>query len=448
MTPYIRIVLLAGLMAFSAMAVPARADQVGARYAERVMNGYNIENGSVLAGAWVSSFPTPVGDYDVNHRARPEYQPKGMPLGGGFRLFPTLSLDGGYTDNVYYTQASPRADEYWDVNSAVSLQSDWGRSSVAVYGGALWRGYSKYSSEDQVNPDGGMAARIDLADGADVRVNAFYDENHEARTSPDQSVGAIRPTQYGVMHYDTSFDYKPNRFGVTVGGSLDNYAYSATPVLNGPTIDNTDRNENIYAGFGRVTYDFAPGFTGFVGASYDAHDFSHRLDRNGLDRTSAATTAITGLELFISDMIQGQVYGGYLHQDFHAPFHSISTGTYGATLNWYVTPLLNLHTGVERNIDDTVIDKASSADNRVYYVSFDYELLTDLIVRGQGNFSQSTFLGATRRDETLGGGVQVAWLLNRLFEVDLGYQYGHRNTDATDEKYSANTVELTLKSHL
>jgi hypothetical protein len=443
---------LLGAAALCCLGSAAFADEYTARYDQSLLNGDSVLNGAVLSGAWQSSFASSlINELGVMDRPRQDYEAKGLPL-GGFRLYPVLDVAGGVTDNVFATSSATDSADFLEVAPSLALRSQWGRDSLSFYGGSQTTLYDKFSSENMTNWDVGSAGRVDILGDTDVRANVYYDGLHEPRTSPDEPGFVAKPTAFNLFHSDAAIDHKPNRIGITVGAAYDDYHYDNTPLIGGGFLDNSGRNEDILTVYSRLSYDFSPGYTAFIGASYEDRNFLKNVDIAGFDRDSTGYHVDAGAQFFISHLIQGQVFAGYLTQDFKSTLTSslpnVNALDYGANINWYVTPLMTIHFGAARTIDDTTLASASASDDQTVYGSVDYELLRNVIVQGQVGYSSMKFVGIARTDKVPTAGAEVTWLIDHNLSLNAQYQYSHRSSDAVGEDYSQNTFMIGLKSQL
>lgn len=441
-----------GTAAICFTAVAANADEYSARYDQFILNGDSVLNGAVLGGAWQTSFADALeNELGVMQRPRTDYEPKGLPL-GGFRLFPVLDLDAGYNDNVYATKHA-NGDGFFEVNPSLTLRSQWERDTLNIYAGTQTTLYDKYSTENTTDFDVGSTLRLEFGDATDLRANVYYDGLHEPRTSPNLLGNAAEPTHFKLFHSDLMLDRKPNRFGITVGGVYDNYNYDNTRLVGGGHLNNADRDESIYTVFGRVSYDFSPGYSGFIGVSYEGRNYTHVPDLYGYDRSSTGYHIDAGTQFFISRLVQGQIFAGYLKQNFKnqsglLSLSDISALDYGANINWYVTPLLTVHLGAARTIDDTTLPGASATDDQTVYLNADYELRRDIIIQGQVGFLSQRFVGLSRTDDVPTAGAEITWLINHNFRAYLQFNYNDRNSDVSGADYTQNIVMLGLRSQL
>jgi hypothetical protein len=408
----------------------------------------------VVTPTYIGMTPQDVGVMD---RPRPAYDAKGIPL-GGFRLFPTLDLDASYDDNVFRLPTA-QSDYFFTISPALRLQSQWGRHFFEIYGGLNDYQYMTFSGENLIDWKVGADGRLDISRAAMVSANVFYGEFHELWSSPNSftipnATGyQSSPNRYYQTHADIQTAYQPNRLGIGFGASYDHYNWLATPAFGGGTLYNTDRNEDEYQGYAKLFYDFSPGYSGFVKASYDDRHFDHLYDRSGLDRSSHGYRFDGGLDMQLTHLLAGELFVGYLDQSFAqnvpTPLPDVSGLDYGAQLDWYASPVLTVHLSGSRQLADVIIDNASVADNKSVALSADYEFRRNIIVQGRVFYTDSRFVGTTRDDTYPGAGIGVIYLLNRYMSANLNYNYSERSTNGYPEfNFTDDTVSVGLTLHL
>jgi hypothetical protein len=402
-----------------------------------------------------STTPTYVGmtpqDVGVVDRARPAYDAKGVPL-GGFRLFPALTATSTYDDNIFRTIA-PQSDWFFTVSPALRLTSQWGRHFLEIYSGLNSYNYAKFGDENLIDWNIGTDGRIDISRSANVTANLYYSELHELWSAPNNVVGyQAKPNRYRQTHAETIGVYQPNRLGFSVGASFDHYSWAQTPAIGGGWLYNGDRDQNEYQAFFKTYYDFSPGYSAFVKASYDERDFIDPLDRSGLRRSSHGYRVDGGLDLQISHLVSGEIFVGYLKQNFAKngalTLNGVSGFDYGAQLDWYVSPMLTLHLSAARRLDDVVLTGVSVADNKSVTVSVDYELLPNVILQARGAYVDSKYVGSNRSDQYPIAGIGLKYLMNRYVSADAGYTYSERSTNLSSFHYSDNTLSIGLTLHI
>jgi hypothetical protein len=387
-------------------------------------------------------------DVGVMERARPAYDAKGLPL-GGFRLFPALYVNAAYDDNVFRT-ASAQSDWFFTVAPTIRLKSQWGRHFFEIYSGVEDYNYTKLTGENLTDWRIGTDGRVDISRAANVTANAYYGEDHELWSAPNNLVGyQASPNRYYQIHSDVIGAYQPNRLGFQLGGAFDRYVWTKTAAIGGGTLFNGDRNENEYQAFGKVYYDFSPGYSGYIKTSYDERDFDQFFDRSGLHRSSHGYRVDGGMNVQISHLVKGEFFVGYLQQNFaDLALKDVSGVDFGAELDWLVSPVLTAHLSAKRTLDNVVLSGVSMADNKQVTLALDYEFRPNIILQASGGYTNSKYVGSTRTDDNPSAAVGVRYLVNRYASLDLSYRYSHRSTDTAAIEYTDNTLSLSLGLHL
>lgn len=398
----------------------------------------------ILAPAYAD---TAIENLPVMARPRPEYDAKGIPL-GSFRLFPDLNVTGAYDDNIFRTQTNKIDDFVFDIAPAFRIRSDWNQHMLEAYAGLNNYEYASNSSENLTDWNAGADGRYDITGGSSVYANGQASQLHEARSSPNATGFQAAPNRYFQYHGETDATYQPNRFGLTAGAQVDSFIYQNTPITGGGYLNNKDRNYSEYQGYGKASYDFSPGYTGFLRASYDTRQFVQPLDRTGVHRSSNGYKVDGGVDLQLSHLISGEVYLGYLNQDFSAPLKSVSGLDYAVRLDWLATPLMTVHLQGSRILTQVIIAGASVSDDKSIGLSADYEILRNLIAQAHVNYVDSSYIGIARHDDAPDLGMGLKYMINRYASVDLAYDYTERLTNVTGIKYKDNYVSLGLNLHL
>jgi hypothetical protein len=378
--------------------------------------------------------------------AATDYAPKGLPI-GAFRAFPTIYAGIFYDDNVYRVQTGTVSDVIYNFGADVNVQSNWSRHALTLSGAINDFRYGDNSSENRTDWRVGAEGRADVARGIALNGNASYATLFEPRNSPNTPGFAAKPLEYSIGRIGGSFVYQPTRLGVEVGASLDNYSYEPTPLIGGGVISNLDREHQELTFYGRATYEFSPGARVFARGSYNERDFDVAVDRNGQNRNSDGYAIDAGVDLRLTRLIEGQVYIGYINQDYAAPLPDVSGINYGAALTWYPTQLLTVRLNAARQLVDTTLPGASASDNRSFGVIFDYEFLRNVLVRANFDYLMSVFPGSTREDSYMTAGIGFRYLMNNYLSAGAGYTYSNRDSNVVGQDFDDNTFRANLNVH-
>jgi hypothetical protein len=168
-----------------------------------------------------SYFPAGVPGYDtmpgvtVLSRARPDYQPLGIPV-GDFVVSPSIAEGVGYDSNVLGGSGSPGS---WTVGTHPSVQahSDWSSDAVS---GILGLDDTRYlDTPSQSRTDATAAFGGTLAVGRDnLTLAAAYLDRHEDRTALD-ALPSDTPVAFRL--FDARIDYTMSLARLSLTPNLD-----------------------------------------------------------------------------------------------------------------------------------------------------------------------------------------------------------------------------------
>lgn len=402
----------------------------------------------LAAMAWLAvTLPARAGEgqpVGVMDRPRPDYDAKGLPV-GGFRLRPALDVGAAYDDNVYRTATAKKHDFFYTITPSFDLRSDWSRHLLELSGSFTRDQYNSRRSENRNDWYVAGNGRLDIDRDAALTANGSYNVQHEPRYSADQPGTAAEPTQYAILHGGSTLSYTPNRFGVELGGSYDRYDFDPTKLTGGGVFDNRDRDRDQYRGTAKASYEFAPGYALFLRGTYDARRFDTAA---GQARDSHGYRADAGATMFLTHLLQGEIFVGFVSQKFKAPFKSASAVDYGASLHWYATSLMTVHLSASRLFHDTTIAGASATDDQSVSLAVDYELLRNLILQAHVDLTDSRFLGTGRDDKLLETGFTAKYLINRYLSADAGYAYQRRSSSAAGQGFTDDLFQAGLHFQL
>jgi len=409
----------------------------------------------VFAQATPPPAPTYVGltpeDVGVMNRARPEYDAKGIPI-GGFRLFPTLDLTGSYDDNVFRLPTGT-SDYYFVEAPTLRLKSDWGRHFLEFYVGANNYNYVSNTQLNLTDWDVGTDGRLDISRAMVVSGGISYAKAHEALQSPN-TVGFQRsPNKYDQTEGKADATYQPDRLGFGVGGIFDRYFWLPTPEIGTTNyLFNSDRDEDEYQAYAKTYYDFSPGYDAFVKATYDSRTFDRPFDRTGIHRASTGYRFDGGADFQISHLIKGEVFIGYLEQDFdqHQPqtLKDIDGLDYGANISWYADPKLTVHLNASHTITDAVLGGVSAFNNQNVSLGADYELMYNVILQGYGAYTNTQFTGSTRTDGYPSFGIKARYMVNEYIAPYISYDWSERSSNFPGVNFKDNLITIGISGHI
>ncbi len=416
-----------------------------------------------------STMPTPVPAFPGNalqpagvapelttpaERPRPDYDRLGM-REGAFLLFPTIDLSETYDSNILASQTGTIDDFYTTLSPALTIQSDWARHALALTANGQFKWYTSHDTENVDNGSILAQGRYDIETGSYIAANAGYALQHEDRSSPTGTFGINNLLPKAPIEYSTTTGYlgyvrDEGRIGVHADTTITSYSYPNTTTASGTIIPEVDRNRMEYVGSLRLSYEIVPtlpyqAFVRVIGneRQYNSVDLA-QLAATGVSarRNSHGWEVDAGTAVQITRLVTGEIYAGYLEQDYQASsiFPMSSGPAFGGNLVWNITPLTALKGQFSQSVAETTLVGASSSSETNVQLSVEHEMLRNLLLLGsvayiRDDYSQAAGT-ASRLDNTYAGSVGARYFLTRTWRLRADVAYSDRSSNVTNGGYN------------
>jgi hypothetical protein len=409
--------------------------------------------GALNAGAQSQSNFVRDRNISVTERAHPGYEALGL-RAGAFLLWPKLTVNTAYDDNIFATANDKVADGFSQITPEVDLTSNWSRHSLQAYARGTFNQYWQNSNQNTDDFSLGAKGQLDIERTAKVDAGADYSHLSEPRTAAT-SAGNPFPIQYNVASLFLSGDKEFNRLRLT--GRVDWQHYDYLDRTGNFPQDDRDRTETTVTG--RVDYALSPDTALFLEAA--GNDHSYRLTSspiiNGapefpdfINRDSHGVRVLAGANFELGALMRGEVGVGYLQQNYKdAHFGDVSGPGVRAQVEWFPTQLTTVTLTGARTVEDAGIAGASSYLTSNVGLKVDHELLRNVILNANAGYGEDDYRGIDRHDKRFVGGLGGTYLLNRNVGVTLGYSYYKQNSSGTDPSvalghFAINKVALSF----
>ncbi len=393
----------------------------------------------------------------VGQRPHPEYDEVGYRL-GSYVLKPTISAAETLDSNILGSSAFERSDFFTSVKPTVSLDSDWAQDAVSLYAEGGIDRYARYTSENVENFLVRGDGRLDIERGQTLAFEAAYQVAHESRYSPESQAAvslagggdyARYPTQYAVSTAQFTYIYSPSRLGFELLGSINKYAYTNEPTLNGGLAIEGDRNRVEYVLNPRVSYELSPGYQAFVEGWGNRRQYDSVFDAtpDHLKRSSSGYAVATGTQLQLGNVVSGEIYIGYQDQMYDDARLSPNAGLYlGGSVLWNVTTLTSLKFAVSRSVQETILVGSSGFWDTEASVTAEHELLRNILITAGINYSLNDYEGIARSDTTISGSVGARWKFTQVYSVGLTGIIQHRNSNLSINSFTRAVIGIDVKA--
>jgi hypothetical protein len=377
----------------------------------------------------------------VTARPRPDFDPLGI-RAGGFLLYPSVTVDGSYNDNIFATDDDEESDFIFTFSPQITARSNFPRHSLDFTVQSDIGQYVDNTDENFVDYGADLGGRLDITRNNRLVGGAFYEHGHDSRDDPEDPGVDVseEPLEYDEYGGDLGFEQDFNRFNVAVTGDVGRRDYD----------DDTeaDRDRLLYGGRLRTGYFISPRINAFVQGGYrrEERDTSEgstppiKRDNNVYDARIGTAIDFTGL-LF------GEVSVGWSVQDFDESELDTENGlVYGAGLTWNPTQLTSLTLDADGGFVPSDVG-ASNLENQVA-LRIDHELLRNVLIGGQIAYERDDFQDTGRVDNRFDVGPDITYLLNRYLSVGAGYTFTTQTSDDNEEEFTRNLFTLRLTAQL
>ncbi|WP_291724979.1 outer membrane beta-barrel protein [Magnetospirillum sp. 64-120] len=339
-----------------------------------------------------------------------QYQPQGVAL-GSFLLLPKAEVDLTRNNNIYASNYDRVGDFLTAYRSEAVLKSDFQRHEVTAQGRIERKEFHNYDRESVTNSYLRLAGRYDFTPRDVVNLAVFHTRDHEDRGSLDDA-GGLRPTEYQYLTLDASGVMNTGNLTSSLGFLATNRQWDDTRTSTGVTPSHF-RNRNDYELKLREAYEFIPGYAALVEATGIQRRYEHDRDQSGYRRDSDGVRLATGLGLDISEVIRGDVLGGYMWQDYEdARLGNVSGAFFKVMLNWMPTRLTTVIPSLERSIEETTASGVAALLSTAASVTVRHELQRNIILGSTLSYSEDEQKNGELTAHTYTGTVRATYLLN------------------------------------
>jgi hypothetical protein len=350
------------------------------------------------------------------------------PLGiraGGFILYPSIDVTGGYTTNATQSPGG-KGSGLVTVAPKLLIQSDWSRHEATL----TLRGSQTRYADETVLPDTSGAvegtARIDISRDWQLKVNGAYILTHQTPSDTGFPAGADDKPAVHTIDGGAELKRAIGPAAVSLIGTAERVTYDPGHA-GGVPIDQGDRDNTLYEARLRAGYAVSPLTTPFVEAGIGRRSYDRIADINGYRRSANTMMLRAGLTYESAPVLKGEIAAGWRREIRDDPLLPDLQGfIVDGTLTWSPTRLLNIDVAVSTSFSPTA--DPASAGSIVYDGTIDaaYLLRHNVTTHFLSAVSAERFdSGGVNYTYSIGAGLD--WKLNRSLIV-IG-RYAHEWTD-------------------
>ncbi len=358
----------------------------------------------------------------------------GIPA-GSLRVFPEITVEEEYNDNITFVEDSERSDFITRLGSTIAAETQWSRHALqARIFGELER-HADNTDADTEKFGATMAGRIDVSRATTIDSAVTVERNALDRRDEDNE-GGLEPRKFDRLSADVGVRVQPNRIGVEAG-----LAVQRSDFLD-QADDDKDRTQTAVRA--RLSYEVGADLDLFVEPFARFEEFDEQ--EAGVDRSRKTIGSLAGARFDVTGLVTGEAAAGVFREEFDDPgFDDRTSFALEGAVNWDVTERTRLRGAVSRRDEATTVDGAASKVTTSISLRAAHELNRSLTAEIGGTYSNDSFQGITREDDDFRVDLGGQYEINRRFSVGARYTFSKRDSDVADESFVSNIASVRIK---
>ena len=376
--------------------------------------------GPAIASAKVRTFTEDA--LSVTTRQNPDYDPSGIRV-GDFNFSPSISNTLKYNDNVYASSIEKVHDLIFTVRPSMNISSDFVRHEMSANFYVEKGLYKDNDGEDYTDYSGELNGRIDITGDTSMPISLAITRDHVRRGSPDERAN-LRPTVFKLFEGTVGLAHEGQKIAVKTIAGFKRYVFENTIGTLG-TVDNGDRDRNLYSLYTSVGLSPDAICAPFVYADILKTEYDRGLDSNGFNRNSFQYEAGVGTTLNFSDVTKATFTVGRLRRHMEDDNLKDTTGlAYAVNVVWEPSTLASFMLEGKRTMDESTLDGISGSIGSSLRLSMNYELFPNLFFNPYVGFIERIYEGLNDpKTHTWDAGIAATYKMNRNVWLGASYQY-------------------------
>lgn len=380
--------------------------------------------------------------------SQPTVNATGLPV-GTFLLYPELTAQGVYNDNIYFTRTDRKADTITVLSPSIFARSNWSRNRLDLSAGLDAARFTDNPTENYTDGWFNLQGRLDITQGSMLFGGAGVDYRHESRSSQDAFIGQY-PTRYRDDHANLGASQSLGPWTLRVAGTTSRLDYFSVENTVGWSNDLRDREDS--AGGARLTYHITPRYGVFVQGARDLRDYRSNFDNFGYNRDSSGYRAVAGLQFRPGSRVKGEVFAGHLRQDYvDSHFETISAPDFGARLQWRPSGPTQVTGYVSRTLQETTLYGTPGYLYTAVGGKVTHWLSDKARFNGQLAYGRADYKQIDRIDNVIDASLGLDYRLTHGLFLETRYQILSRNSNVSNTSrqfyadYIDNQVSVGLR---
>lgn len=364
------------------------------------------------------------------------YAPLGIRV-GSFLVFPEISLEQWFDDNVLRTETDKVADRAVAIRPSLRIVSDWSRHSLEASVSGLRSYYQELELEDDRDLDAALHGRLDISSDTILDGTLGYLFYQESRGTIDFPANAVDRPNVTDKAAGLALTQRFNRLGVRVrGAGIDSRR-------SGEGLDASEDYLERELGF-RVGYEVSPGFYVFAEHEISRRDYAAPVEADGLLRDADGHETRAGVAADITSRIVGELSVGQISEtpdaDALAPIKGLVAD---GSLTWTPSALTTVNLGLLTSIAPTTIEGSAGALEHTADLSVRHEFRRYFAAVAGLGYTARDYAGTDIEEDELDARFGLEYLIGREWVLGAQYQRTQYWSSEPDGDYSDDLFRIT-----
>jgi hypothetical protein len=365
---------------------------------------------------------------------------------GSFLLFPELSAETVYSDNLFLSSVSPEGDWALELTPSLEIRSDWSRHSLIGTLSGVRSYHDRFPTENDETFSAGIAGQLDIRRTTNLVAEADYIELLEDRSSNDLPTDTLDRPKIRDRNISLEGNHTINRVTLTLRGEIAKEKFGESTLIDGTIENNDDRNFTERRFTGRAAYELRPGVAAFIEASTNERNFEEEVNRNGRLNGSSGYDVQGGMSFELTNTLIGEASAGYAIQK---PDDVLIEDFDGLILNsgleWRVTGLTSMRFNASSRIGDSIDGDSTGSFVREAALSVEHRPHRHILLGASLGYEIETYAGSSQEDEEWVVGLTGEYIFTRSVALTVGYEHLKSTSSVPGSDYTVDEVRMGVR---
>ena len=367
---------------------------------------------------------------------------------GSFLIWPNLTLEQEYNDNVLSTENDTESDFATIINPSLIIKKDYRRHEFIALLDSEVRRYWDLTDENVENYTAKFEGNLEVKRGIDIPINVSYKNGYLKRQDQRRASAndvTIEPLTLKTFEAETGIRYKPNRLSLEFLGNYRKADFGNGKLANGTVLKRDNRNVSIIKSVIRAAYDTLTGWTPFAEITFSKDDYTNETS-GSTSRDNNLFRLLAGTSFNYKGLVYGFFGAGWDKRSYKDSRVADATGlVLESKISWEPRAKSKFTFDLSRETfeDNLIIAGLTETTSGLEYK---HELKKDLFMKLMGSYRSEDFNNSARKDTTLETGLDIIYIVNPRLQIGADYNYVTRDSTISGLDMDNNVFMIRAKT--